>query len=133
MPRGDLFPDIAPYETGLLPLSGGHVMYWEQVGNPRGQPVLFLHGGPGAGAGAVHRRFFDPAHWRVVIFDQRGAGRSRPLGELRDIAKEVAEKNGCAFADVYGTMVDAMTKAKAKYGEKYHVAGGDGVHPAANG
>ncbi|MFC4169836.1 prolyl aminopeptidase [Teichococcus aestuarii] len=82
MPRGDLFPDIAPYETGLLPLSAGHVMYWEQVGNPRGQPVLFLHGGPGAGAGAVHRRFFDPGHWRVVIFDQRGSGRSRPLGEL---------------------------------------------------
>ncbi len=84
MPRGDLFPDIAPYETGFLPLSSGHVMYWEQVGNPRGQPVLFLHGGPGAGAGAVHRRFFDPQHWRVIIFDQRGAGRSRPLGELRD-------------------------------------------------
>ena len=84
MPRGDLFPDIAPYETGFLPLSGGHVMYWEQVGNPRGQPVLFLHGGPGAGAGAVHRRFFDPHHWRVIIFDQRGAGRSRPLGELRE-------------------------------------------------
>lgn len=84
MPRGDLFPDIAPYETGFLPLSAGHVMYWEQVGNPRGQPVLFLHGGPGAGAGAVHRRFFDPQHWRVIIFDQRGAGRSRPLGELRD-------------------------------------------------
>ena len=59
-------------------------MYWEQVGNPRGQPVLFLHGGPGAGAGAVHRRFFDPHHWRVIIFDQRGAGRSRPLGELRE-------------------------------------------------
>ena len=84
MPRGDLFPDIAPFETGLLPLSSGHVMYWEQVGNPHGQPVLFLHGGPGAGAGAVHRRFFDPHHWRVIIFDQRGAGRSRPLGELRD-------------------------------------------------
>ncbi len=57
-------------------------MYWEQVGNPRGQPALFLHGGPGAGAGAVHRRFFDPSHWRVVLFDQRGAGRSRPLGSL---------------------------------------------------
>ena len=84
MPRGDLFPDIAPYETGFLPLSSGHVMYWEQVGNPRGQPVLFLHGGPGEGAGAVHRRFFDQQHWRVIIFDQRGAGRSRPLGELRD-------------------------------------------------
>jgi proline iminopeptidase len=82
MPRGDLFPEIGPYETGYLPLSGGHVMYWEQAGNPNGRPVLFLHGGPGAGAGAVHRRFFDPNFWRIVIFDQRGAGRSRPLGEL---------------------------------------------------
>ena len=82
MPRGDLFPEIGPYETGYLPLTGVHVMYWEQVGNPRGRPVLFLHGGPGAGAGAVHRRFFDPGFWRVVIFDQRGAGRSRPLGSL---------------------------------------------------
>jgi proline iminopeptidase len=82
MPRGDLFPEIGPFETGYLPLSDGHTMYWEQVGNPRGVPVLFLHGGPGAGAGAVHRRFFDPGFWRVVIFDQRGAGRSRPLGSL---------------------------------------------------
>ncbi|MBV8095046.1 MAG: prolyl aminopeptidase [Acetobacteraceae bacterium] len=82
MPRGDLFPEIGPFETGYLPLTGGHVMYWEQVGNLRGRPVLFLHGGPGAGAGAVHRRFFDPDFWRVVIFDQRGAGRSRPLGSL---------------------------------------------------
>ncbi len=84
MPRGDLFPDIGPFETGYLPLSGTHVMYWEQVGNPRGRPVLFLHGGPGAGAGAVHRRFFDPGFWRTIIFDQRGAGRSRPLGGLED-------------------------------------------------
>jgi proline iminopeptidase len=82
MPRGDLFPEIGPYETGYLPLSDDHIMYWEQVGNPRGKPVLFLHGGPGAGAGAVHRRFFDPNIWRVVIFDQRGAGRSKPLGGL---------------------------------------------------
>jgi proline iminopeptidase len=82
MPRGDLFPEIGPFETGYLPLTAGHVMYWEQVGNPRGAPALFLHGGPGAGAGAVHRRFFDPSFWRVVIFDQRGAGRSRPLGSL---------------------------------------------------
>lgn len=84
MPRGDLFPEIGPYETGYLPLSAEHVMYWEQVGNPRGQPALFLHGGPGAGAGAVHRRFFDPSFWRTVIFDQRGAGRSRPLGSLEN-------------------------------------------------
>ena len=83
-PRTDLFPDIAPYQTGILPVGGDHELYWEQVGNPDGQPVLFLHGGPGAGAGAVHRRFFDPQHWRVVIFDQRGAGRSRPLGGLAD-------------------------------------------------
>ena len=82
MPRGDLFPDIGPFQTGTLPLSDGHTMYWEQVGNPRGVPVLFLHGGPGAGAGVIHRRFFDPGFWRVVIFDQRGAGRSRPLGLL---------------------------------------------------
>ncbi len=82
MPRGDLYPEIGPFETGYLPLTAGHVMYWEQVGNPRGRAVLFLHGGPGAGAGAVHRRFFDPDTWRVVIFDQRGAGRSRPLGSL---------------------------------------------------
>ena len=84
MPRGDLFPEIGPFETGYMPVSGSHVMYWEQSGNPRGRPVLFLHGGPGAGAGAVHRRFFDPTLWRIIIFDQRGAGRSRPLGGLED-------------------------------------------------
>jgi proline iminopeptidase len=84
MPRGDLFPEIGPYQTGMLPVGGGHTIYWEQVGNPAGQPVLFLHGGPGAGAGSVHRRFFDPNQWRVIIFDQRGAGRSRPLGGLTD-------------------------------------------------
>ncbi len=84
MPRGDLFPDIGPFETGQLPLSSHHVMYWEQCGNPNGPAALFLHGGPGAGAGAVHRRFFDPHHWRLVVYDQRGAGRSRPLGGLED-------------------------------------------------
>ncbi|MCQ8242532.1 prolyl aminopeptidase [Rhizosaccharibacter radicis] len=83
MPRGDLFPDTMPFSTGYLPLEDGHVMYWEQVGHPHGVPILFLHGGPGAGAGVVHRRFFDPRHWRAVIFDQRGAGRSRPQGGLR--------------------------------------------------
>jgi proline iminopeptidase len=82
MPRGDLFPDTFPYRSGFLPLDSGHSIYWEQVGNPRGLPVLFLHGGPGAGAGAVHRRFFDPAVWNLTIFDQRGAGRSRPFGSL---------------------------------------------------
>jgi proline iminopeptidase len=82
--RAELYPEIEPYSTGLLELGGLHRMYWEQSGNPGGAPVLFLHGGPGAGAAAAHRRFFDPAHYRIVIFDQRGAGRSTPLGELHD-------------------------------------------------
>jgi proline iminopeptidase len=80
--RRDLFPPIEPYRTGALRLDARHTMYWEQSGNPRGTPVLFLHGGPGAGATPVHRRFFDPDYWRIVIFDQRGAGRSTPLGEI---------------------------------------------------
>ena len=82
--RRDLFPPIEPYRTGRLRLDSVHAMYWEECGNPHGVPALFLHGGPGAGATPVHRRFFDPAYWRIVIFDQRGAGRSTPLGEVRD-------------------------------------------------
>ncbi len=84
MNREQLFPPIDPYESGRLPLDGGHVMYWEQSGNPDGIPVVFLHGGPGAGATPVHRRFFDPAAYRIVIYDQRGAGRSQPQGLLED-------------------------------------------------
>jgi proline iminopeptidase len=68
----------------MLRLDGLHEMYWEECGNPHGAPVVFLHGGPGAGAAPAHRRFFDPAHYRIVIYDQRGAGRSRPLGELKE-------------------------------------------------
>lgn len=84
MTRQDLFPPIEPYATGMLKLDGVHAMYWEQSGNPRGVPVAFLHGGPGAGATPTHRRFFDPQHYRIVVFDQRGAGRSTPLGALAD-------------------------------------------------
>jgi proline iminopeptidase len=80
----DLYPPLTPYETGTLPVAPPHLLYWEQSGNPRGLPVVFLHGGPGAGASADHRRFFDPERYRIVIFDQRGAGRSQPLGELAD-------------------------------------------------
>jgi proline iminopeptidase len=82
--RFELYPDIEPYQTGRLPLDGRHSMYWEQSGNPTGVPVLFLHGGPGAGASIGHRRYFDPVYYRIVIFDQRGAGRSTPYGELID-------------------------------------------------
>jgi len=84
MSRQDLFPPIEPYATGMLKLDGRHTMYWEQSGNPRGSPVVFLHGGPGAGATPTHRRFFDPQHYRIIVFDQRGAGRSTPLGDIVD-------------------------------------------------
>src|SRR6188768_581991 len=77
-----LFPPIEPFATGTLDLDPPHRMYYEESGNPTGTPVVFLHGGPGAGSSAVHRQFFDPAAYRVVIFDQRGAGRSTPLGCL---------------------------------------------------
>ncbi len=82
--RTELFPDIESRASGRLALDDRHVMYWEESGNPAGVPVLFLHGGPGAGASPAHRRFFDPDHYRIVIFDQRGAGRSEPLGEVAD-------------------------------------------------
>ncbi|MGD1880443.1 MAG: prolyl aminopeptidase [Kiloniellaceae bacterium] len=80
----DLFPPIEPFSQGRLDLDGRHSMYWEVSGNPEGRPVVFLHGGPGAGAGPDHRRFFDPRTYRIVVFDQRGAGRSAPLGEIAD-------------------------------------------------
>lgn len=79
-----LYPEIAPHATGMLALGGAHRMYWEESGRRDGAPVLFLHGGPGAGASPGDRRFFDPAHYRIIVFDQRGAGRSRPLGALED-------------------------------------------------
>ncbi len=79
-----LFPPILPTRHGMLDVGGGHTIYWEEVGNPRGVPVIFLHGGPGAGLSPQHRRFFDPEHYRIILFDQRGAGKSTPLGEWRN-------------------------------------------------
>ena len=79
-----LFPAIEPYRSGRLPVDDVHTLYWEECGNPIGLPVLFLHGGPGAGLSPKHRQFFDPAHYRIVLFDQRGAGQSTPLGEYRN-------------------------------------------------
>ncbi len=81
--RADLYPEIDPYTSGMLVVEGMHRIFWEQSGNPDGVPVVFLHGGPGAGASAAHRRFFDPRHYRIIIFDQRGCGRSKPFAEIR--------------------------------------------------
>jgi len=80
----DLYPKIEPYDRGMLDVGDGHRLYYEQSGNPQGVPVVFLHGGPGAGSNPAHRRFFDPAFYRIVIFDQRGAGRSRPFASLEN-------------------------------------------------
>ncbi|AZU05052.1 proline iminopeptidase [Glycocaulis alkaliphilus] len=77
-----LFPDIAAREAGLLPVSDGHSLYWERSGLEGGRALLFLHGGPGSGASARHRRYADPAIWETIQFDQRGCGRSAPLFEL---------------------------------------------------
>ena len=80
----DLYPKIEPYDRGMLDVSDGHRLYYEQSGNPDGTPVVFLHGGPGAGSNPAHRRFFDPDYYRIVIFDQRGSGRSRPFASLEN-------------------------------------------------
>ena len=82
--RRTLYPDIEPFDSGFLQVSPLHRVYYEQCGNPRGKPAVFLHGGPGAGCNAKSRRFFDPRHYRIVLFDQRGCGRSTPHAELTD-------------------------------------------------
>jgi proline iminopeptidase len=80
----ELFPAIEPFKTETLKASPLHEIYLEQSGNPDGQPVLFLHGGPGGGTDPKHRRFFDPSHYRIVLFDQRGCGQSKPHAELEE-------------------------------------------------
>jgi proline iminopeptidase len=77
-----LYPPIEPYASGLLDVGDGHQVYWEICGNPDGKPAVFLHGGPGAGCSPTHRRLFDPERYRVLLFDQRGCGRSRPSASL---------------------------------------------------
>ena len=88
VPMLDLFPPIRSYSSGFLSVDDTHNLYWEQSGNPHGVPIVLLHGGPGAGASPIHRRFFDPEHYRIIIFDQRGAGRSSPLGSLENNTRE---------------------------------------------
>ena len=78
----NLYPQIEPFEQNHLKLGNLHEIYYEICGNPTGKPVVFLHGGPGSGCNPTQRRFFDPAHYRIILIDQRGCGRSRPLGAV---------------------------------------------------
>jgi proline iminopeptidase len=80
----ELYPEIEPFDTGVLDVDARHRLYYEQCGNPQGKPVVLLHGGPGAGCSAKMRRFHDPKHYRIVLFDQRGSGRSTPHADLVD-------------------------------------------------
>ncbi len=82
--RRTLYPEIEPFRTGRLRVSNTHEIYFEESGNPRGKPVVFLHGGPGGATDAKQRRFFDPSAYRIVLFDQRGCGKSTPYASLQD-------------------------------------------------
>jgi proline iminopeptidase len=79
-----LYPPIEPFDQGMLSVSPVHSLYYEQSGNPTGKPVVFLHGGPGGGSLPDYRRYFDPASYRIVLFDQRGAGKSTPHANLEE-------------------------------------------------
>jgi proline iminopeptidase len=80
--RRTLYPAIEPYEKGMLDVGDGHRLYWELSGNPNGKPVVFLHGGPGGGSSPEHRRQFNPEKYKILVFDQRGCGKSTPYAEL---------------------------------------------------
>ena len=79
-----LFPEIKPFNTFYLQVSSLHKLYIEESGNPNGKPVIFLHGGPGGGIEPIYRQYFDPDIWRIIIFDQRGCGKSTPHAELNE-------------------------------------------------
>jgi len=81
-PAGDYYPEIEPFCTGFLEVTDGHKIYFEESGNPKGKPVVFLHGGPGGGTSPAYRRFFNPDVYRIIIFDQRGCGKSTPFASL---------------------------------------------------
>src|SRR5207237_40454 len=109
--RRTLYPEIEPYRTGRLDVGDGHVLYWEQCGNPAGKPAVMLHGGPGAGCSPDHRRQFDPQRYNVTLFDQRGCGRSTRHASLE--------------ANTTWDLVEDMERLRAHVGvDKWLVFGG---------
>ena len=111
MLRDDLFPALEPFDQGWLDVGDGHALYYEQSGKPNGVPVLVIHGGPGSGSSPMQRRFFDPRFYRIILYDQRGAGQSRPSGEL----------NGNTITH----LIDDVEKLRQHFGiARWHVFGG---------
>jgi proline iminopeptidase len=125
-PSPYLFPPINPLRTGMLQVDALHTIYWEEVGNPQGIPVVFLHGGPGAGLSPQHRRFFDPRHYRVILFDQRGAGRSTPLGETRDNTTQLLVQDMERLRELMG--IDQWLVFGGSWGSTLALAYGE-THP----
>lgn len=116
---GDLYPEIEPYDSGLLDTGDGNLIYWETCGNPSGRPAVVVHGGPGSGCSPGFRRFFDPSAYRIVLFDQRNCGRSRPhasdastdlsnndtlrlLGDMERLRQELGIERWLVFAGSWG-------------------------------
>lgn len=109
--RIGLYPSIAPYRQGRLRVSDLHELYYEEAGNPKGQPVLTVHGGPGGGSSPTMRRYHDPEHYRIILFDQRGCGRSTPHAELNE--------------NTTWHLVDDIERLRTHLGiEKWHLFGG---------
>ncbi len=123
-PRSALYPPIEPYRQQLLDMPGGHRLYVEQCGNPDGAPVVVLHGGPGGGCSPGMRRFFDPRHYRTVLFDQRGCGRSSPhagvennttwdlVADIERIRKDLGIERWVVFGGSWGACL-ALLYAQA--------------------
>ncbi len=111
-----LFDEIDARLTGFLDVGDGHQLYYEESGNPEGQPVVFLHGGPGGGVNPKYRQFFDPEHYRIILFDQRGAGKSLPHAGLHE--------------NTTWKLVEDIEKLRAHCGiDKWLVFGGSwGIH-----
>lgn len=106
-----LYPEIEPYETGMLDVGNGHKLYWETSGNPDGMPIVFLHGGPGSGSAPWRRQYYNPDKFRIIQFDQRGAGKSTPHASLNHNTTE--------------HLVGDMDKVRRHLNiDKWHVSGG---------
>ena len=98
-----MYAPIEPYKSGFLETTDGHQVYWELCGNPQGKPAVFLHGGPGSGCGPQHRQLFDPSKYNVLLFDQRGCGRSLPHASLHNnTTAHLIEDMECLRRDIMG-------------------------------